>query len=52
MALAQVQRDARLVYRWHAVHELTDPEGSVFVLFVYDIDPSPSNTPTGRRRPR
>ncbi len=35
----QVQRDTRLVFTTGMrVHELTDPDGSVFVLFVHHID--------------
>jgi hypothetical protein len=37
----QVMRDTLL--RWSAgmrVHELTDPEGNVFVLFAYGVDPT------------
>ena len=35
----QVQRDTRLVFTaGMRVHELTDPDGSVFVLFVHQID--------------
>ena len=37
---AQVMRDT--VLRWDAgkrVHELTDPEGNIFVLFTYQVDP-------------
>ena len=38
---AQVMRDT--VLRFDAgrrIHELTDPDGSVFVLFAYGVDPS------------
>ena len=39
MAEAQVQRDTRLVFNaGMRVHELTDPQGNVFVLFVHHID--------------
>ena len=38
---AQVMRDT--LFRYSAgqrVHELTDPDGNVFVLFAYDVDPT------------
>ena len=36
----QVQRDTFLVFNpGMRVHELTDPEGNVFVLFVHHVDP-------------
>ena len=37
---AQVQRDTYLVFKaGMRVHELTDPEGNVFVLFAHHVDP-------------
>ena len=39
VAEVQVQRDTRLVFTaGMRVHELTDPEGNVFVLFVHHFD--------------
>lgn len=39
VAQAQVQRDTRLVFtKGMRVHELTDADGNVFVLFVHHID--------------
>lgn len=38
---AQVMRDTLLRFdAGRRVHELTDPEGRVFVLFAYEVDPS------------
>ncbi len=37
---AQVMRDTRLRFAaGRRIHELTSPEGDVFVLFAYDVDP-------------
>ena len=37
---AQVMRDTRLVFQaLTRVHELTDPDGNVFVLFAHHVDP-------------
>ena len=39
MAQAEVQRDTRLVFTAGTrVHQLTDPDGNVFVLFVHHVD--------------
>ncbi len=38
---AQVMRDTQLEFNaGRRVHELTDPEGHVFVLFAYEVDPT------------
>jgi len=38
---AQVMRDTQLRFdAGRRVHELTDPEGHVFVLFAYEVDPT------------
>ena len=39
MVEAQVQRDTRLVFTaGMRVHELTDSEGNIYVLFVHHVD--------------
>ena len=46
VVIAQVMRDT--LFRFEAglrVHELTDPEGNVFVLFAYGVDPADPTLP-------
>ena len=39
MVLGQVMRDTRFCYPPGArVHELTDPQGNVYILFAYEVD--------------